>query len=242
MYQQLYDFFSIYFIRNKYKVEDERSVIDVFKLIDLNKEVDKKNILHSMSLVSTLSGLFSGIGIALTLTPVDNIRIRLQAVQNISNLENRTYIYKNSFDCIKDVHSKYGIKGFYVALPFAILRESVASVIYFGSFEYLKNREKVKHHKKNINLFSSFIYGAFAGGINWTITLPIDLIKTKMISDTILPQRQFMGYNDCFMKIYDKDGIKGFYKGFSVVFTRALVVNGVVLTSFDLCRSKFIKH
>ena len=90
-------------------------------------------------------------------------------------------------------------------------------------------------------MISSFFYGAFAGGVNWLITLPIDVVKTKIISDTIIPDTQrFKGSIDCARQIYNQSGIRGFYKGFSVVFTRALIVNGVVLTSFDICRSKFI--
>jgi solute carrier family 25 (mitochondrial carnitine/acylcarnitine transporter), member 20/29 len=242
LYQQFFHFLSNFLLKKKKYNNFIEGEVDIFRIIDENPKCDVYCQIKKLSFTCGLAGMFSGIGLALLLTPVDNVRIKLQATQNIQNAENKTYRYTSSFELIKDVYKRNGIKGLYIALPISLVRESIASLIYFGSFEYMKNHEKVKYNRKRIKIFNSFLYGAFAGGVNWLITLPIDIIKTKMISDTIIPgKQQFKNYRDCARSIYQQSGFRGFYKGFSVVFTRALVVNGVVLTSFDLCRSKFIK-
>lgn len=240
LYQKFFQYLSIFLLKKKKYSNFIEGEVDIFRIIEENPKCDVYCQIKKLSFTCGFAGMLSGIGLALLLTPVDNIRIKLQATQNLQ--ENKTYRYSTSFELIKDVYKRNGIKGFYIALSISLLREGIASLIYFGSFEYMKNHEKVKYNRKRIKIFNSFLYGAFAGGVNWLLTLPIDIIKTKMISDTIIPGKQhFKNYRECAKSIYEQSGFIGFYKGFSVVFTRALVVNGVVLTSFDLCRSKFIK-
>jgi solute carrier family 25 carnitine/acylcarnitine transporter 20/29 len=213
---------------------------DFVDLKKLNNSEQKKRI-NKLSLLCAMSGLLSGIGMATLITPVDNIRIKLQAVQNLQSkgTEMVKYRYKGSADLIKYIYTNEGMKGFYVAFPVSVLREAVASVIYFGTFEYLKNRDKLIHKQEKIKIRNSFFYGAFAGAMNWILTLPIDVVKTKLISDTIIPDnKHYNGPIDCANKIYESNGMKGFYQGISVVLTRAMIVNGVVLTSFDLCRTR----
>jgi solute carrier family 25 carnitine/acylcarnitine transporter 20/29 len=239
-YQEILNKLSETMINSKYKVDKN---IEINSLIQENKNANVGELINKLSLTCALSGFMSGLALGLLLTPVDNVRIKLQAVQNVENASKQLYRYRNSWELIAEVYKANGIRGLYIALPISLAREGFASFIYFGSFEYLKSSEKVKYNRKQIKLLNSFFYGAFAGGVNWLITLPIDIIKTKMISDTVIPdKREFKNYRDCAKKIFNQLGIKGFYTGFSVVFTRALIVNGVVLTSFDICRSKYIKH
>jgi solute carrier family 25 carnitine/acylcarnitine transporter 20/29 len=245
LYQQAYDKLSKRFIPEQPEDDSPLDILStISRLSDLNSphslDVVSK-LLKLYSLTCAMSGFISGLGLGMLLTPVDNIRIKLQAVQNVENAKQRVYRFNNSFDLIKSIYSSSGLRGFYVALPISLLRECTASVIYFGSFEYMKNKEKVEYRRKRILLHRSFLYGAFAGGLNWLITMPIDVLKTKMISDTIIPNvKDYESYRDCARKVYKQSGYKGFYKGFSVVFLRALIVNGIVLTSFDICRSKFV--
>jgi solute carrier family 25 carnitine/acylcarnitine transporter 20/29 len=183
-----------------------------------------------------LSGFFSGTVMSIITSPIDNIRIRLQSAQNLICVNNRTYKMNSTLQCMRSILKHHGIKGFYIAFPIGFLRESIASTIYFTTFEYFRSKERL-YNDKNMSILKSFLVGALAGGINWSITFPIDVVKTKRISDTIEhTNRLYTNSLDCFKQIWSKYGLKGFYTGFSVVFVRALIVNGVVLTSFDRYR------
>ncbi len=196
----------------------------------INKNANTNSYKHTFT--CSFSGLLCGISMGLLLTPVDTVRIKLQAIQNFER--NGNYKYSNSIECVRGVYKSSGIKGFYIALPMAIAREGIACSIYFGSFEYLKNRNIMKNKlNNNQNVTSNktsknntiskkmrFLYGSFAGGINWMITLPIDIIKTKIVSDRLNKIKQFKGPLDCIEQIYNSSGLRGFYKGFSVVFIR----------------------
>jgi|LauGreDrversion4_2_1035121.scaffolds.fasta_scaffold351409_1 solute carrier family 25 carnitine/acylcarnitine transporter 20/29 len=245
LYQEAYNKLNKKFIPEQPEDGPPLDILStITRLSELNsaQRVDVSKLLRLYSLTCAMSGFISGVGLGLLLTPVDNIRIKLQAAQNVENARERVYRFNNSVDLIKSIYSSSGLRGFYVALPISLLRECTASVIYFGSYEYMKNKEKIEYRRKRIKLHRSFLYGAFAGGVNWLITMPIDVLKTKMISDTIIPNvKDYESYGDCARKVYAQSGYRGFYKGFSVVFLRALIVNGVVLTSFDICRSKYVE-
>jgi solute carrier family 25 carnitine/acylcarnitine transporter 20/29 len=221
--------------------EINSSLINKYKI---NPQMPSEGKIRTHSILCAVSGFLTGISMALLIAPIDNIRIKLQSVQNIhSRKDSVNYRFKGSLDCIEQTYKTRGIKGLYVALPLSIMRESLACTIYFGTYEYLKNKYKYQRKVESLPIKNSFFYGAFAGGVNWILTLPIDTVKTKLISDTVIPnQTQYKGIVDCASKVYSMSGISGFYKGFSVVFLRALIVNGVVLTSFDLCRTKYVKN
>lgn len=193
--------------------------------------------------ICAISGFLSGIGLAILTAPIDNIRIRMQSVQNIEILEKATYRNSNTVNCVLNTYKNFGVRGFFLAFHIGILREGIASTLYFTSYEYLKNKEKIKNQTNNIQFYKSFIYGAIAGGINWLITFPIDTLKTKLISDSVIEnKRLYKNSLDCIKKNFQKSGIRAFYNGFSLVFLRGLIVNGVVLSSFDFCRARFITN
>jgi solute carrier family 25 carnitine/acylcarnitine transporter 20/29 len=197
--------------------------------------------LNKIVKICGISGFLSGIGLAIFTTPIDTVRIKMQSVQNIQKLETKSYINNSTINCIKNSYKDFGIKGFYKAFNLNLLREGIASTIYFSSFEYLKNREKIKLKKENIEFYKTFIYGAISGALLWLITFPIDTVKTKIISDSIIKNsNRYKGIIDCIKKNYKKNGFLSFYSGFSVVFFRGLIVNGIVLSSFDYCRKTLI--
>jgi len=136
---------------------------------------------------------------------------------------------------------KNGIQGLYVAFPICALMESSASFIYFSSFEFMKNSYKVKYNFHELPTYLMFIYGGISGMLNWMITLPIDCVKTKLISDTLNENNKFNGIKDCVRKTYYNLGIRGFFSGMSIVMIRACIVNGAVLSTFEKCRNRFIK-
>lgn len=193
--------------------------------------------------ICAFSGFLAGIGLALITTPIDNVRIKMQSVQNIEILEKAKYRNSNTLACVINTYKTNGLRGFFKAFHFSLLREGIASTVYFSSYEYLKNKEKIKNRTTKIQFYKSFLFGAIAGGINWLITFPIDTVKTKLISDSVITNNNvYKNSLDCIKVNYEKSGIKGFYNGFSLVFFRGLIVNGVVLSSFDFCRARLISN
>jgi len=147
------------------------------------------------------------------------------------------YLFSSPCECISSVYCQKGLKGFFIAFPVCMFRESFASLIYFYAFEYMKNSYKVVFNKEEVPLPITFMIGGFSGMMNWVITLPIDCVKTKLISDSMSTTKKYKGVRDCILKTHREFGIKGFFSGLSVMLVRAYVANGAMFTTFETCRN-----
>ena len=81
-----------------------------------------------------------------------------------------------------------------------LTRECVAMTAYFGSYDYCKN---LGYHP--------LLSGAVAGLSNWTLTYPIDVIKSRQIAQNLTIKEAYQ-----FGKLW---------KGFPICATRAIIVN-----------------
>ena len=208
-----------------------------------------------LTILNVKCGFLSGIFTGTLFFPLDNIRIRLMSSQNIikynsknsSNYKNTNanfYKNKNLRSTFFRIMNKEGIKGFYVGFWLTILKESIASSLYFSFFEY--NINNLQKEGKLVHLsykyyFNTFLIGASAGLLNWTVTLPLDILRTKIISDKILNhcKNKYKNTYDCAIQIITNQGFKGFYVGYKVMVLRSMIVNGFVLCAFDALRNKF---
>ena len=80
--------------------------------------------------------------------------------------------------------------------------------IYLSSYEYARSY--------NISSFNS---GCISGVLNWGITYPIDVIRTRQISQNV-----------SFLEAYKQGAL---WKGLGVVLCRAMLVNGSIFYTRD---------
>lgn len=79
-------------------------------------------------------------------------------------------------------------------------RECLAMTAYFGTYDYFKSKN-----------YHPLLSGALAGLSNWTLTYPIDVIKSRQIAQNMTIKQAFN---------YGK-----LWKGFPICATRAVIVN-----------------
>jgi solute carrier family 25 carnitine/acylcarnitine transporter 20/29 len=74
-------------------------------------------------------------------------------------------VYRGPFDAIKQIGSKYGIRGIYKGQNVTFLREAVGYGVYFWAYEKLVQREMAKKGilREQISPGSAILYGAAAG-------------------------------------------------------------------------------
>ncbi|CAG8839535.1 17923_t:CDS:2, partial [Racocetra persica] len=78
------------------------------------------------------------------------------------------------------------------------------------------------------------LYGAAAGYGMWIPAYPIDAVKSKIQTDGFTPEtRQYKGSIDCFVKVYRKEGVRGFFKGFGTCMLRAAPVNASTFLAYE---------
>ena len=74
--------------------------------------------------------------------------------------------------------------------------------------------------------------GGLAGIATWTLLYPVDLVKTKIQSDS-LDNPKYKNGIDCFRQMLKEGkGIKSFYLAFDIMILRAFFVNAFGFVAF----------
>jgi solute carrier family 25 carnitine/acylcarnitine transporter 20/29 len=78
-------------------------------------------------------------------------------------------------------------------------------------------------------------YGAAAGYALWASIYPIDVVKSKLQTDTLDPaKRQYKGMVDCFAQTWRAQGWRGFTGGLTPTLVRSPFANGATFVAFEL--------
>ncbi len=154
--------------------------------------------------------------------------------------------YKDSLDCVKKIYKTKGIAGIYKGTNSTILREFVSygtSLLLtfldmvLGLYFWVYDRA-IRHFMKpgmkveDVKLSQLIVSGALAGYAFWLIAYPLDLIKTKIQTDSFVNPK-YKGVADCTRTIYQQGGLAGFYKGLLPCMLRAGPVNAACFIAFE---------
>ncbi|UOH83011.1 hypothetical protein LQV05_005724 [Cryptococcus neoformans] len=180
-----------------------------------------------------LSGAFAGVANTVVSNPVEHIRIRLQ-----TQPDTLPRMYNGPLDCaIKLYKSGGGLKGVFKGQVPTMLRDGVGYGCYFLAYEAL-----VQRHLRATNLSRDQIsplwavtYGAAAGYALWFSIYPVDVIKSKLQTDSLDPTKQkFKGLIDCTRQTWRAQGMKGFLGGLAPTLIRSPFANGATFVAFEL--------
>ena len=117
----------------------------------------------------------------------------------------------------RQTNQKIKLKDFYKTrgLTTTTMRETLAMITYFTSYNYYKEME-----------LHTLISGGLAGLTNWTATYPIDVIRSRQIAQNITIKEAFsQGY---------------LWRGFNVCALRATLVNAAIFFVYEKSK-KYLK-
>ena len=86
------------------------------------------------------------------------------------------------------IYKNYGFRKLYLGFTSTLTRESNALAIYFTTYELLMR--KLNSQSAPVSLTSALLAGGLAGVATWTLTYPLDYIKTLVQTDDIVKPRQ----------------------------------------------------
>ncbi|KAL2652140.1 hypothetical protein R1flu_020268 [Riccia fluitans] len=75
-----------------------------------------------------------------------------------------------------------GVLGLYAGYSAALLRNLPTNIISFSTFEYLKMAWLKGTDKVRLDPWQSVVSGAFAGALSAAVTTPLDLVKTRLMT------------------------------------------------------------
>jgi solute carrier family 25 (mitochondrial 2-oxodicarboxylate transporter), member 21 len=185
------------------------------------------------SLAAFLSGLAASIPEALTVTPAQIVKVRLQAREHAGK-------YTGPVDCARKLLQQEGLQAFSIGLGPTIIRNSVWNSIYFGLMHkiqrYLPVLPNEGHElQKTIQTFLSGFCGAtFATCFN----APFDVVKSRFQCQVHVPGStaplKYQSTLQALGVIYKEEGLASCYKGFRPKAIRMGLGGAVAITIYDL--------
>jgi len=116
-------------------------------------------------------------------------------------------------------------------------RDGVGYGCYFLAYEWLVQRHMTSTgmRREEISPVWAVTYGAAAGYALWFSIYPVDVIKSKLQTDSINPlQRHYAGMVDCARKVWNQQGWRGFTGGLAPTLIRSPFANGATFVAFEL--------
>lgn len=119
--------------------------------------------------------------------------------------------YKTAKEALLEIYKINGIKGMYRGYFVTVFREIPFGLIQYPLYEHLKKKSK----KQSESSMKYALCGAQAGGIAAFLTTPIDVVKTRIMTQNN-KDFDFKKIIPIFKNIYNNEGPLKFFSGVHV--------------------------
>lgn len=142
-----------------------------FGTCEFGKSILSKFEMFPSLLVPPTAGAMGNIVSSAIMVPKELITQRLQAGAK-----------RRSWEVLLRILEKDGFLGLYAGYSATLLRNLPAGVLSYSSFEYLKAAVLSKTKKGHLEPIQSVCCGALAGAISASLTTPLDVVKTRLMT------------------------------------------------------------
>jgi len=186
----------------------------------------------------SLAGATSGFFTTPILAPLERLKCQLQ-IQN-ANPESTGPKFKGPVDLARHIIRTEGTQALFRGYMATNLRDSLASMAYFSTYEYLKFNLLPKDVQRStgMTVFWTLFAGGCAGIMNWVPAIPVDTLKSRY--QTAPAGKYPHGIRSVAAKIYAQEGIRSiatFYRGVGPVFLRAFPANAACFLGYATART-----
>jgi solute carrier family 25 carnitine/acylcarnitine transporter 20/29 len=194
-----------------------------------------------------IAGMFAGFVNSLVLSPIELVKCRLQLQEESKN---KAY-YKGSMDCVRKIIRDEGVRnGLFKGMLSTIFREVPCYAGQFGAYcatkKMLANLKGVSENQ--LGPLDQLIAGGTGGLFCWLSSYPQDVIKTRLQVSRSGIYHKFMigrfsipdgGIISCSKAIYQAEGVRGFWQGFSACASRAVIANALMFVAYEHAQKKY---
>ncbi|XP_042496752.1 S-adenosylmethionine carrier 1, chloroplastic/mitochondrial [Macadamia integrifolia] len=145
------------------------------------------------------AGAIGGAASSLVRVPTEVVKQRMQTGQ-----------FASAPDAVRLIVAKEGFKGLYAGYGSFLLRDLPFDAIQFCIYEQLRIGYKLAA-KRDLKDAENAIIGAFAGALTGAITTPLDVIKTRLMTQG--SANQYYGIANCVQTIVREEGPTALLKG-----------------------------
>eukprot|EP00743_Colponemidia_sp_Colp-15_P001943 GILK01002115.1.p1 GENE.GILK01002115.1~~GILK01002115.1.p1 ORF type:complete len:310 (-),score=50.22 GILK01002115.1:112-1041(-) len=167
--------------------------------------------------------------------PLDTIKVKLQTQKVIPG---QPAMYTGLVDCIKKTYHHEGVAGFYRGVMSPIAGVSFFNAALFLVFGQTKAIMTNNDPNATLTIRQNFIAGGITGAFVSLIECPVDLLKIKMQSQTVVAGAapQFSGVGDAASQIFSRYGLRGVYQGLGSTAIRNIPANSLYFGFYELSK------
>ena len=118
--------------------------------------------------------------------------------------------YKSITEAFSSILQKQGVSGLYTGLHSLIMREIPFDVTQFLVYEWLKHSD---YGGVQLSFTATLLNGAISGGFAAFITTPIDVVKTRLMTQS---KDVYKGVVQSLLLIYRTEGLAGLWSGWQI--------------------------
>lgn len=131
----------------------------------------------------------------------------------------------------QDILRNRGVKGMFRGLTMTVVREMPSYFCFFGAYEAIRERLKpTGQTRDDCGLLATTAAGAVGGVLLWTVTFPVDVVKSRIQLDDRLPTR---GWTACLARVYRDEGIAALYSGLMPTLVRCVPTSAVLFIVYE---------
>jgi solute carrier family 25 (adenine nucleotide translocator) protein 4/5/6/31 len=188
-----------------------------------------------------IAGFSAAVGKTLT-APAERVKLLLQ---NQFSIQIAGGPYKGITDCLSRLVKHEGVISLWRGNMANVIRYFPNQAMNFAFKGSIKKHITKFDQKKEFWKFAiaNLFAGGLAGSMSLTLTHPIDLVRTRLATDNKNKDgvRNFNGYKDCVIKIFQGEGLIGLYRGFIISVGGVFVYRALYFGGYDSLKGNLIK-
>jgi mitochondrial ornithine carrier protein len=154
------------------------------------------------------------------------------------------------FSIISSTIRQHGLRGLWLGQTGTLIRETGGGAAWFGSNEAVSSilldrlarktgRPRAELTKKDLKWYHLAFAGACAGVAYNLALFPADSVKSAVQTEEELRPGTRTSIGSMAMKMWRKEGIKGFYAGCGITVARAAPSNAMIFLIYDGLNTRF---
>ncbi|XP_065086561.1 mitochondrial adenyl nucleotide antiporter SLC25A25 isoform X2 [Ochlerotatus camptorhynchus] len=174
------------------------------------------------------AGGFAGAVSRTCTAPLDRLKVFLQVQSTKQRIS----------DCLQYMLKEGGVQSLWRGNFINVLKIAPESAIKFAAYEQVKRLIRGSD-KRQLSIYERFVAGACAGGVSQTAIYPLEVLKTRL---ALRKTGQYSSILDAASKIYRREGVRSFYRGYIPNMLGIIPYAGIDLAVYETLKKKYLSH
>nr|CAD7195420.1 unnamed protein product [Timema douglasi] len=195
-----------------------------------------------------VSGGVAGAVSATCTAPLDRIKVYMQVRKTLNSLmlnKKRSHVFKvqgtkntSIKNCWTHLLKEGGIWSFWRGNGMNVIKIAPENAIKFMAYEQAK-RMIMGNQKRDLPIHERFVAGSLAGAISQTVIYPLEVMKTRL---ALRKTGQYKNLVDAVRKMYETEGIRGYYRGYVPNIFRTIPNAGINLAVYETLKNTYLRQ